>query len=274
MHKSSSGSAEEASELDGFFNAGGGNKPPGGPAPPPPAGVDTREFFSHTAGGFGNTPSVSNSTASTAASGLQPPPFPLGAPQSSFAPGEFGASRQTSPLGFAVPQSINDAFSMFGENQTLAGSSQYFQQNLKPWKDFLLPVALPQSGPGALDSCQKNVRFFRTNYVLLFLGYFALNALTTPSILLLLGLLALFWVWFAKKNADPAWVVEVGGVQVAAAQRWFFAVCGTGLLVVYFCGGLLFSCGWVFLVIMLLHGVIHSTEGMVLDEGVVLGSEV
>lgn len=302
---------EENQELDTFFDGGRGvaaspGHPPRAPGPPP--FVDKRQFHQLTPGGFGNTPlgapsldggipsgsmgdtaGSSRSAGSGSLTGMHTggnfpgATFNTGAPDAPFTTGGGGTS--TFPTTFADLKNMN--FQQAGEAlQGMMGGGSNSQQiqvarerlhhylggTLRPWRDFALPLARPTDAGEACSHAQRNLSYFQTNYALIFAIYMGINLLLTPHSLLTLLLLAVLWAWFLRKNEDPNWEVNVGGVSLGASQRWFLLAGLSLLLVFIICGTIIFSSLTMFAIAALAHALLHKPP--VLEDDELGGSNV
>merc|ERR1712187_635848 len=89
----------------------------------------------------------------------------------------------------------------------------------QPWRDFLLPLSIPS----ASDGCSRitaNLYCFQTNYAILFVLQLVLNIVFHPSALISIVVTAVVWVLFLKKNEDPDWKPQLGGMALGPVQRW------------------------------------------------------
>lgn len=126
---------------------------------------------------------------------------------------------------------------------------------VKPWKSFFM-VSKP-SGALWKVRLEKNLAHFQFNYAALFAMVFIGAIVMNPRCLVMLIGLAAAWFFFLRKNEDPEWVVEVGGVQLGKTQRWF-GMTGISLFIIFiFVGQLIFSVAGMTGALVLAHGVSH-----------------
>jgi len=130
----------------------------------------------------------------------------------------------------------------------------------------LIPIAKPNDISDALSFMTRNLSYFQRNYFLLFLIYFVANIILSPHSLILIGVLLALWVAFLKKNDDPQWTVQIGGVTIGPSQRWMILFLGSGVLVLVVCGSLIFSSCLCFGLAALLHSVLHQPPVLTVEE--------
>eukprot|EP00392_Amoebophrya_sp_AT5.2_P013633 g13762.t1 len=143
----------ENRELDGFFEPGPALHSVANP-PPPPAGVDTREFHSSTAGGFGNMPSGAPSggpalnLSDLKSIDLKSLDFKAVAATLQVLVGQAGEKLSQLSAGAAggvAPGSSG------GGDQAAGGGASMLQQlpfadkfgSVKPWREFAMPIGRP-----------------------------------------------------------------------------------------------------------------------------------
>merc|ERR1719440_1811645 len=88
-----------------------------------------------------------------------------------------------------------------------------FLQKAQPWREFCLPLAMPNSADGC-SRLTSNVYNYQTNYAILFVLYLVVSILLQPSALISIGVIAVVWMIFLKKNDDPEWQPVIGGLQL------------------------------------------------------------
>lgn len=132
-----------------------------------------------------------------------------------------------------------------------------FLGRAQPWRDFLLPLSLP----AASDVCSRitaNVYSFQTNYAILFVTSLLLAILLQPSALISLGVTALVWMGFMKKNEDPDWKPVVGGMELGPMQRWLALASSTAILLLFMAGGTIFNTALMYCFVAIAHGIVHD----------------
>merc|ERR1711865_1297772 len=78
-----------------------------------------------------------------------------------------------------------------------------------------------------------------------------------PRCLVVIGVLALVWVAFLRKNDDPKWQVNLGGVELGKTQRWMILSGLTALVLFSAVGQVIFSAVFTCALLMLAHGMLH-----------------
>merc|ERR1712151_583532 len=88
-----------------------------------------------------------------------------------------------------------------------------------------------------------------------------LNILLQPSALITLIMTAVVWMFFLKKNDDPEWKPEVGGVALGPTQRILALSALTLLVLLIMTGSTIFNSMLMFVVFVFVHGVVHDPAG-------------
>merc|ERR1712232_825646 len=141
-----------------------------------------------------------------------------GAAASAIAGGRFTEVAGT-VTNAAVPESLKPV-------KETAGA---FLSKAQSWRAFLLPLSVPTASDGCVRFT-ANVYNFQTNYAILFVGQLLLSIILQPSALISVVGTIIAWIFFLKKNDDPNWKPEIGGVQLGPIQRWTALAAITGLI--------------------------------------------
>lgn len=134
-----------------------------------------------------------------------------------------------------------------------------FLQTAQPWREFLLPLSLPT----AADGCARmttNAYNYQTNYAILFVGQLLLTIVLQPSALMSIVILAVVWVFFLKKNDDPDWHPEVGGVKLGPVQRWLALAAVTVLVLLFMAGSAISDAIFFFVLLAFAHSIFHGAS--------------
>lgn len=132
-----------------------------------------------------------------------------------------------------------------------------FLQKAQPWREFFLPVSIPAGS----ESCTRvtgNLYVYQTNYAILFMLQLVLAIVFEPSALVSIVVTVLAWMGFLKKNDDPDWHPEVGGMKLGPTQRWIAMAGMTAMVLLLLCGSTIIHAAFVFLLAAVAHGVIHD----------------
>lgn len=156
---------------------------------------------------------------------------------------------QAEKLGVNTPESL----------KPMQEKAQGFLSKAQPWKTFLLPLSKPEPGKG-LSRITSNLYQFQVNYSILFLIQIVLSILLDPSTLITLLIIGLVWVVFLKKNADPNWKPEIGGVPLGPTQRMIALSCVTLLVMLAAAGNTVFWQAFIFGIACAVHGAFHEVE--------------
>lgn len=134
-----------------------------------------------------------------------------------------------------------------------------FLQTAQPWREFLLPLSLPS----AADGCARmttNAYNYQTNYAILFVCQLLLTVILQPSALMSIVILAVVWVFFLKKNDDPDWHPEVGGVKLGPVQRWLALAAVTVLVLLFMAGSAISDAIFFFVLLAFAHSIFHGAS--------------
>jgi hypothetical protein len=132
----------------------------------------------------------------------------------------------------------------------------HYLLNMKPWKEFFWPLSNPNGE--ACNRLSVNLIYFQINYALVFGGFMVWSIFAHPKSLALMCVLAVAWVFFLKKNADPEWVLEVGGLTLGPTQRWTVLCTITALSTLVFASQVITSAAIMCAIFVAVHGMLHS----------------
>merc|ERR1719272_1778381 len=131
----------------------------------------------------------------------------------------------------------------------------HYLLKIKPWKEFC-SISRPASGQSRAR-LEANLVHFQMNYAILFLTLMIIAVVINPKCLVVICILVMCWMWFLKKNDDPKWQLNIGGVELGKTQRWMAmgAITAVALLVVV--GDVIFTATFGCAILVALHGVLH-----------------
>lgn len=135
-----------------------------------------------------------------------------------------------------------------------------FLSKAQPWKSFLCPLSKP-TGADAFSRMTGNLHVFQTNYAILFILNLVLSIFAQPSAMISIGVTIAAWVLFLKKNDDPDWEPEVGGMKLSSSQRFLGLAGATALGLLFFVGGVIVHAALMFALFLLAHGLLHDPSG-------------
>lgn len=128
----------------------------------------------------------------------------------------------------------------------------------RSWREFAI-MSRPTKDTAQIR-LTSNVPYFQTNYAALFLVTFLIDVMITPSSLLVTLILLVAWFFFAKKNEDPNWKVNVANMELGKTHRYLIALAVTAILLLVFLGGILFSVLGLVGTAVCVHGICHPSE--------------
>lgn len=142
-----------------------------------------------------------------------------------------------------------------------------FVHNMRSWKEFVWPLQKPADSAQAVSNITKNLNYFQTNYMLLFLLYLCYNILNSFWTLALLCIIVGGWILFLRKNEDPNWEVIVAGISFTPNMRYMSMLILTLLLILFVCGNVIFSSCMIFGLFAAAHASIKCPPQLEEDDG-------
>jgi general stress protein CsbA len=113
---------------------------------------------------------------------------------------------------------------------------------------------------------EVNLTHYQINYAILFLLQMVVAIITNPHCLVVICVLVLVWMVFLKKNDDPNWEVNVGGVSLGKTQRWMVLSAITSIVLLCVVGQILFSAAFFCAVLVVIHGILHPAPEVGTEE--------
>jgi len=114
-----------------------------------------------------------------------------------------------------------------------------------------------QARRGCQEELEANLTHYQINYAVIFLILMVISIVMNPQCLVTICVLVLVWMGFLKKNDDPHWEVNVGGVQLGKTQRWMILSAMTAIVLLCVVGQVLFSAAFTCAIFVLAHGLLH-----------------
>eukprot|EP00403_Amphidinium_massartii_P047621 CAMPEP_0178465626 /NCGR_PEP_ID=MMETSP0689_2-20121128/51458_1 /TAXON_ID=160604 /ORGANISM="Amphidinium massartii, Strain CS-259" /LENGTH=242 /DNA_ID=CAMNT_0020092571 /DNA_START=97 /DNA_END=826 /DNA_ORIENTATION=- len=155
----------------------------------------------------------------------------------------------------SVSTAVSEALTTQGLEEAKKKYSKYVK-GLRPWREFLLQYQKPQ-GEG-VSKVMANFYAFQTNYVLVFLAYFATQVMQDTRSLMLIVASCAAWAFFSKKNEDPEWNPTVAGIALPPTMRAGLMGTATVVLFLVVSGNLLISCAFFYLIAAGIHAYLHA----------------
>jgi len=141
--------------------------------------------------------------------------------------------------------------------QPMKETTAKFLNKAQPWKDFFLPLSIPPAAEGC-SRLTANIYNFQTNYAILFVLQLVLSVVMQPSALITMVLTVAVWMLFLKKNDDPEWAPELGGMKLGPIQRWLLLAAVTAIALLFVAGGTILNAALTYLFFAFVHGVVHD----------------
>jgi hypothetical protein len=130
----------------------------------------------------------------------------------------------------------------------------HYLAKLRPWREFCW-LSKPEGD--MKRRLEVNLTHYQINYAVLFLIQMVLAIVMHPKSLIVICVLVLIWIAFLKKNDDPDWQVQVGGMDLGKTQRWMVLVALTAIVLLTVVGQLFFSTAFFASLLVLAHGFLH-----------------
>jgi hypothetical protein len=134
-----------------------------------------------------------------------------------------------------------------------------FLQKAQPWREFLLPLSMPDASAGCAR-LTSNIYQFQTNYAILFVVQLVISIFMQPSALMSIVIVMVVWVIFLKKNDDPEWKPTISGVELGPMQRWLFLAVITALILMTVAGNTIFNAALMYCGFVVAHGLVHDVS--------------
>eukprot|EP00042_Codosiga_hollandica_P021389 m.74431 g.74431 ORF g.74431 m.74431 type:complete len:167 (-) comp50338_c0_seq1:135-635(-) len=115
------------------------------------------------------------------------------------------------------------------------------KQSMRPWGDFVKGLKLPQSAPQAIARLQYNIVHFRSNYVLITIALAIYTLLTSPLLLVVLGLYIFAYLYVSSAESAGRNIVIFGQTLSKSQQIAVATVVGVPL---FFLSGAISSFFW------------------------------
>uniref|UniRef100_A0A7S1AIB9 PRA1 family protein n=1 Tax=Noctiluca scintillans TaxID=2966 RepID=A0A7S1AIB9_NOCSC len=132
----------------------------------------------------------------------------------------------------------------------------HYLAKMRPWRDF---VRISKPEGDLKKRLESNLSYFLVNYSIVMVFLTVASIVANPKCVTVIGVLALVWVGFMRKNEDPTWEVNVGGVALGKSQRSIILGVITAIVMISVVGQVLFSALFVCAIFVVIHGVLHPT---------------
>lgn len=140
----------------------------------------------------------------------------------------------------------------------------HYLGKIRPWREF---VRLSKPEGDIKRRLEVNLTYFQINYACVFVIQMLVAIITNPQCLVVICVLALVWMGFLKKNDDPTWEVNIGGMSLGKTQRWMVLSALTAIVLLCVVGQVFFSAAFFFACLVIGHGILHPVaEASTLDE--------
>eukprot|EP00747_Dinoflagellata_sp_TGD_P165395 gnl/TRDRNA2_/TRDRNA2_186608_c0_seq1.p1 gnl/TRDRNA2_/TRDRNA2_186608_c0~~gnl/TRDRNA2_/TRDRNA2_186608_c0_seq1.p1 ORF type:complete len:231 (-),score=58.53 gnl/TRDRNA2_/TRDRNA2_186608_c0_seq1:367-996(-) len=130
----------------------------------------------------------------------------------------------------------------------------HYLSKIRPWREFLW---LRKPNNDMRQRLEANLTIYQINYAVIFLILMIASIIMNPQCLVVICVLVIVWMSFLKKNDDPNWMVEIGGIQLGKTQRWLALSGITAIVLLCVVGQIFFSAAFFCCVIIVVHGIMH-----------------
>lgn len=130
-------------------------------------------------------------------------------------------------------------------------------RQVQPWRQFLLPLSVPSANEGC-SRLTANIYHFQTNYAVLFVLQLVLAIVLQPSALICIVVTVVIWIMFLRKNTDPEWKPEIGGMVLGPMQRWLLLAATTAITLLCVAGSTIFNAALFYVAVAIAHGIAHD----------------
>lgn len=166
--------------------------------------------------------------------------------------------------GLKAPQAINEIFDDT-DTDTRWKIFQIVQRvRERQWfKTFRSPLefcstgnfARPTSKENLVERIRVNSQYFFTNYVLLFIAILAYSIITSPTLLLVIGVFV--WMWLYATNHEEIRLFTL--IPVSGRVKFAMLTTLTVLTLIYFAGSTITFAAGICAVVVFIHMVFHSS---------------
>eukprot|EP00928_Gymnodinium_smaydae_P044153 TRINITY_DN29475_c0_g1_i2.p2 TRINITY_DN29475_c0_g1~~TRINITY_DN29475_c0_g1_i2.p2 ORF type:complete len:190 (-),score=57.43 TRINITY_DN29475_c0_g1_i2:159-728(-) len=133
----------------------------------------------------------------------------------------------------------------------------HYLSKIRPWREFL---RLSKPEGDIKQRLEANLTHYQINYAVIFLVLMVVSIITNPHCLIVICVLALVWMAFLKKNDDPNWEVNVGGMPLNKTHRWMVLTAITAIVLLSVVGQVIFSAAFMCAIFVIVHGVLHPAQ--------------
>ncbi|KAK4877937.1 hypothetical protein RN001_010443 [Aquatica leii] len=168
----------------------------------------------------------------------------------------------------------NQKFFQFNQLPQAKEWIQERKQNIRPWLQFVQTsnFKLPQSLPRLSRRFTKNIEYFQSNYIFVFLILIAYCLITSP--LLLLAVVGSLYVGYqlSKRHAENKKFVVFGRELTLAHQYGIVAACSMPVFYLVGAGAAMFWVLGASFFVISLHACFYNIDAIVEDEFTLLQS--
>ncbi|KAB0791233.1 hypothetical protein PPYR_03033 [Photinus pyralis] len=145
---------------------------------------------------------------------------------------------------------------------------QQRRQNIRPWLQFVQTsnFKFPQSLPRLSRRYMRNIEYFQSNYIFVFLILIAYCLITSP--LLLFALAGSFFVGYklSMRHAEGKKVIVFGHELALAQQFGILSICSMPVFYIVGAGAAMFWVLGASFFLITLHAVFYNIDAVVEDE--------
>mmetsp|Transcript_25540 Transcript_25540/g.53968 ORF Transcript_25540/g.53968 Transcript_25540/m.53968 type:complete len:202 (+) Transcript_25540:78-683(+) len=139
----------------------------------------------------------------------------------------------------------------------------HYLGKIRSWREF---VVLTKPQGDIKKRLEVNLTHYQINYAVIFLIQMVFAIVTNPQCLIVICVLSLVWMAFLKKNDDPNWEVNVGGMALGKTQRWMVLAAITAIVLLCVVGQVFFSAAFFCAILVIMHGILHPPPADVASE--------
>jgi len=135
-----------------------------------------------------------------------------------------------------------------------AETYSHYLGKMQPWREFII-ISKPQGD--IKQRLEANLTTYQVNYAAVVLVQTLVAIVTNMRCLMVMFVMALGWAVFLKKNEDPNWQLQVGGMDLGKKQRSYILAAVSGIVLLSVVGQVLFTAAFFGAITVLAHGVLH-----------------
>mmetsp|Transcript_45758 Transcript_45758/g.106246 ORF Transcript_45758/g.106246 Transcript_45758/m.106246 type:complete len:204 (+) Transcript_45758:66-677(+) len=130
----------------------------------------------------------------------------------------------------------------------------HYVSHMKPWREFF---TLSKPNNDLQARLRANVVYFQINYMMITAATIVVYIITDVRSVMCIAVMSLIWMAFLKKNEDPNWEVNIGGMPLGKSQRQVVLGCISVIALICASAERVFAALFTAIILVCAHGVLH-----------------